>query len=312
MSDFKNMGSKRVAEIGSSDKGAEKKNVFSQLLLPKERKESEEPVISLTDQIEQRENKIKELEKENRKLKEGQEADFNIMMKLLEPKWGGLSRRYVNDHAAWFFADLLLRWIPALQELIGLAHALNESEKVEPQLQQMWAELYLQKVRQIQLGISEAECTPTMEDMQREWDEAKRDGLAGCVQWWLEKEQAVQKASCAVSQKKLVESLRPKLQEIRGLKPEDYLTTEGKRILCDTARLAEDGLRDVGYFPEFYDSESTRKQIILQPELDAAYNEGNSSTVELPAVFLRREGCWELLSGCIGQTFLRKLNETLE
>lgn len=278
----------------------------------KEKRGSAEHAPSPADQIEQKENKIKDLEEENRKLREGQKADFAIVMELLEPERVSLFRGYINSHAALPYADLLPRWVPALQELIGLAHALNVSENVEPQIQQMRAEIYLQRVRQMRLDITAAERVPTEEDMEEEWKEAKEDGLTGCVQWWLEKERATRKASFAISRKKLMECLRPKLQEIRELKPEDYLSAEGKRIICGTARLAEDGLREVGYFPEFYDSESTRKQIGLQPELDAAYNEGNSFSVEVPAVFLRREGGWELLSGCVGLTSLRKLNDTPE
>lgn len=312
MYDYNGSVSKKFANLCGSENGVQENKGRSVSFPLNRKKELEELVDNLSDQIEQKENKIKELEEENRKLKDRQKADCDIVMKLLEPKRVSLFRGYINSHAALPFADLLPKWIPALMDLIGLAHALNVPESAEPQLQQKKAGLYLQKVRQMQLNISEAGRIPTMEDMQEEWEEAKGDGLAGCVQWWLEKEAAARKASFAVSRKKLIERLQPKLQEIRELKPEDYLSAEGKRILCGTARLAEDGLREMGYFPEFYGSESTRKQILLQPELDAAYNEGNSSVIEVPAVFLRREGGWELLSGCAGLTSLRKINDTPE
>ena len=113
---------------------------------------STETVNSLKKAVEELTTKLKAAETENEKLK----AQLDDTAQFLEQQSKDcVIAPYILTCAALPYADLLRKWLSALQDLMGLARALDEFP--EAKLREFWAERYLQGVKWLRLDPPAAE-----------------------------------------------------------------------------------------------------------------------------------------------------------
>lgn len=308
--DIQEKGVKRIEALleqnkqGSSDPPRErqeepqKKFQKIQEAFAKREKMREAAIRDLTAKLEAAEAEKEAAEAENEKLRAQEEQ----MAQFLERQSEKLLDRCAQLCAAQPYADLLHKWLSALQDLMGLARALDEFP--EAGLRERWAEQYLQRVKWLRLDPPAAEDDRAAR-LRASRGDAWKGGLPDMMRWWARVEREIAKNAGALRKQALAERLRPMLEELQTMGPADCLRPEGLALLRRTAETAETGLREVGVFPEFYDSQRIKEQMEQDQEVADAFNEGNSASVEIPALFLARDGRLEMLSGYVGMTRLK-------
>ncbi len=264
---------------------------------------------TLTEELNLALVKIKTLENDQASWEKRRQNDFHRVTALLEQEVDGLADQYAWKHTDQAYADRLYKWIPALQELIGLAHALEEDEEVDPGIRQDQTHLYLQKLRGLRLDDM-----PALEvsDIRAEWEALKKGGpnnLGKLSQWWERIRKEARQGTEEAGARQAAEALWPTLEALRAMEPKDCLTGKGLELLWAAAMLADAGIRAMGYFPAFYGAEDTQKQICLHSDVKAAFNRGSDDSVEVPAVFRQRSGRWELVNGFVGETQRKTLED---
>lgn len=265
-------------------------------------KELKRRLSTSSAEVERLKKENEALKSEIKKLEQQQAETVKAVTEFLEVRTEKLIDRHEQVRAAQPYADLLYKWIPALQDLMGLSRALDDFPNAE--LREHWAERYLQGVKRMRLEASE-EKDSCAEKLRAAWEEARKSGPVSMLQWWKETEDRIEKGGNILQEGDLVKRLLPRLEKLKPMGPAECLSARGLYFLRVTADLAEEGLRRIGLFPEFYGSPQTQEEMDRDPVVAAVFNRGNSAGVEIPAVFLKRDGKWELLSGCVGSTLLK-------